>query len=118
MRMGARTIAVCAIACFHASPGAAQRTLTLPEALARAREQAPQIVSARLTMDEVRARLLGASLRFQENPEISAAIGKPMTAPMARPVLRPAIRSGLAQVTESWRCGLRARAGEGLTSRW
>ena len=75
MRMGAGTIAVCAIACFHASPGAAQRTLTLPEALARAREQAPQIVSARLTMDEVRGRLLGASLRFQENPEISGAIG-------------------------------------------
>ena len=61
MRMGAGTIAVCAIACFHASPGAAQRTLTLAEVLARAREQAPQIVSARLAMEETRGRLLGAS---------------------------------------------------------
>ena len=75
MRMGTRTIAVCAIVCFHASPGAAQRTLTLPDVLARAREQAPQIVSARLAMEEARGRLLGASLRFQENPEITGALG-------------------------------------------
>ena len=75
MRMGTRTIAVCALVCFHASPGIAQRTLTLPDVLARAREQAPQIVSARLAMEEARGRLLGASLRFQENPEISGAIG-------------------------------------------
>ena len=74
MRMGTRTIAVCAIVCFHASPGAAQRTLTLPDVLARAREQAPQIVSARLAMEEARGRLLGASLRFQENPEITGAL--------------------------------------------
>ena len=75
MRMGTRTIAVCAIACLYANPGAAQRTLTLSEALARAREQAPQIVSARLAMEEVRGRLLGASLQFQENPEIDGALG-------------------------------------------
>jgi outer membrane protein TolC len=75
MRTGTRTIAVCAIACLYANPGAAQRTLTLSEALARAREQAPQIVSARLVMEEVRGRLLGASLQFQENPEIDGALG-------------------------------------------
>jgi cobalt-zinc-cadmium efflux system outer membrane protein len=75
MRMGTRTIAVCAIVCCHASLGEAQRTLTLPDVLARAREQAPQIVSARLAMEEARGRLLGASLRFQENPEITGALG-------------------------------------------
>jgi cobalt-zinc-cadmium efflux system outer membrane protein len=75
MRMGTRTFAVCAFVCLHANPGIAQRTLTLPDVVARAREQAPQIVSARLAMEEARGRLLGASLRFQENPEISGALG-------------------------------------------
>ena len=49
--------------------------MTLAEVLARAREQAPQIVSARLAMEEARGRLLGASVRFQANPEIDAALG-------------------------------------------
>jgi cobalt-zinc-cadmium efflux system outer membrane protein len=49
--------------------------MTLAEVLARAREQGPQIVSARLAMEEARGRLLGASIRFQANPEIDAALG-------------------------------------------
>jgi cobalt-zinc-cadmium efflux system outer membrane protein len=49
--------------------------LTLADVLARAREQAPQIVSARLAMEESRGRLLGASLRFQENPQLTGALG-------------------------------------------
>jgi cobalt-zinc-cadmium efflux system outer membrane protein len=49
--------------------------MTLPEILAYARERAAQIVSARLAQEEVRGRLLGASVRFQANPEIDAAIG-------------------------------------------
>ena len=76
MRMGTRTVAVCAVVCFHAGTAAAQgRTMTLAEVLARAREQAPQIVSARLALEEARGRLLGASVRFQANPEIDAALG-------------------------------------------
>jgi outer membrane protein, heavy metal efflux system len=76
MRMGTRTMAVCAFVCLHAGAGAAQsRMLTLSEVLARAREQAPQIVSARLALEEVRVRLVGASLRFQSNPQIDAAVG-------------------------------------------
>jgi cobalt-zinc-cadmium efflux system outer membrane protein len=55
--------------------GAQSRSLTLADVLAHAREQAPQIVSARLALEEARARLLGASLRFQTNPEIDAALG-------------------------------------------
>jgi cobalt-zinc-cadmium efflux system outer membrane protein len=55
--------------------GAQSRSLTLADVLTRAREQAPQIVSARLALEEARGRLLGASLRFQTNPEIDAALG-------------------------------------------
>jgi cobalt-zinc-cadmium efflux system outer membrane protein len=49
--------------------------MTLAEVLGRAREQAPQIVSARLALEETRGRLLGASLRFQTNPELAAGLG-------------------------------------------
>jgi cobalt-zinc-cadmium efflux system outer membrane protein len=76
MRMGTKTVAVCAVVCLYASAGAAQgRALTLSELLARAREQAPQIVSARLALEEARGRLLGASVRLQANPQIDAAVG-------------------------------------------
>jgi cobalt-zinc-cadmium efflux system outer membrane protein len=49
--------------------------MTLSDVLTRAREQAPQIVSARLALEETRARLIGASLRFQSNPELDAWVG-------------------------------------------
>ncbi len=76
MRTGTRAVAVCAAACLHAGVAAAQSTvMTLTEVLARAREQAPQIVSARLALEESRGRLAGASVRFQSNPQIDAAIG-------------------------------------------
>jgi len=51
------------------------RPMTLADVLTRARAQAPQIVSARLTLEETRARLLGASLRFQNNPELDIGVG-------------------------------------------
>jgi outer membrane protein, heavy metal efflux system len=76
MRTGTRAVAVCAVVCLHAGVAAAQsRVMTLAEVLARAREQAPQIVSARLALEESRGRLTGASVRFQSNPQIDAAIG-------------------------------------------
>jgi cobalt-zinc-cadmium efflux system outer membrane protein len=49
--------------------------MTLEEVLARAREQAPQIVSARLAVEEARGRLLGSSVRLQSNPQVDAAVG-------------------------------------------
>ncbi|MGH3338713.1 MAG: TolC family protein, partial [Propionibacteriaceae bacterium] len=49
--------------------------MTLADVLARAREQAPQIVGARLLLEETRARLIGASLRQQNNPELDVAVG-------------------------------------------
>jgi outer membrane protein, heavy metal efflux system len=76
MRIGSPAVAVCAALCLQAGSVSAQtRVLTLADVLARAREQAPQIVSARLALEETRGRLLGASLRFQANPEIDASLG-------------------------------------------
>jgi len=76
MRMGTWTVAVCAAVCLHAAEAAGQgRTLTLPEVFARAREQAPQIVSARLAVEEARGRLTGASTKLQSNPQLDAALG-------------------------------------------
>lgn len=78
MRIGSCAVAVCAAICVHASVANAQApgpTMTFAEVLARAREQAPQIVSARLAVEETRGRLLGASLRFQTNPELEANLG-------------------------------------------
>jgi len=84
MRIGRCAVAVCAAVCLQAGVAAAQaRNLTLAEVLARAREHAPQIVSARLALEEARGRLLGASLRFQTNPEIDAGLGN-RTGPDAR----------------------------------
>jgi cobalt-zinc-cadmium efflux system outer membrane protein len=74
--MGRRWLAVCAVVCLHASAAAAQvRITSLADTLSRARERAPEIVSARLALEEIRGRLAGASLRFQSNPDLEAAVG-------------------------------------------
>jgi cobalt-zinc-cadmium efflux system outer membrane protein len=76
MSFRSSVIAVCAVVYLQPAVTHAQvRILTLAEVLARAREQAPQIVSARLALEEARGRLLGASLRLQANPEVDAALG-------------------------------------------
>ena len=76
MRMGAAVVAMCAVMCLQPVKTAAQEArLTLAQVLTRAREQAPEIVSARLALEEVRGRLAGASLRLQSNPQIDAAVG-------------------------------------------
>lgn len=77
MRIGTKTVAACALVCACAHDAAAQSTaLTLAEVLTRARERAPQIVSARLALEETRARLAGASIRVQNNPEIDGWLGR------------------------------------------
>src|SRR5262245_24882774 len=74
--MGTRTLAVCAVVCLHASVAAGQvRIASLADVLTRARDQAPDIVSARLALEEARGRLAGASIRLQSNPEIDASVG-------------------------------------------
>ncbi len=74
MRVAWRTLALVAVFAAGASTAWAQAPLTLSEALSRARERAPQIVSARLAIDEARARLAGASHR-QSNPDVDLAVG-------------------------------------------
>ena len=76
MPTGSKSVFLCLAVCLPGSIASAQRTLTLPEALARAREQAPQIVSARLAIDEARGRLSSASTRFSSNPEIDGGAGR------------------------------------------
>ena len=62
--------------CLHASAAVAQvRIGSLADVLSRAREQAPEIVSARLALEEARGRLAGASIRFQSNPDLDASVG-------------------------------------------
>src|SRR5688572_13277173 len=77
MRTGTRAVAVCTVVCLHAGIAAAQsRVISLVEVQARARQQAPQIVSARLALEEARGRLVGASIRSQVNPQIDFAVGR------------------------------------------
>jgi cobalt-zinc-cadmium efflux system outer membrane protein len=77
MRIGASTILVCAAVWLCEGTTCAQgAALTLADVLARARAQAPQIISARLALDELRGRLVGASLRFQSNPELDVGLGR------------------------------------------
>ena len=74
--MGMRTLAICAAVCLHAGAAVGQvRITSLADVLSRAREQAPEIVSARLALEETRGRLAGASVRFQSNPDLDASIG-------------------------------------------
>ena len=49
--------------------------LTLSETLVRARQQSPSVLIALARIDESRARLVGAGLRFPENPALDIAGG-------------------------------------------
>lgn len=49
--------------------------ISLGQALELARQRAPAILAARDRIEEVRGRLLGASMRFQDNPVIEGAAG-------------------------------------------
>lgn len=61
-----------------ALPAAAQQSgvLTFEEVLGRARESAPAIVAARMRIDEVRSRIIGASLFFPSNPTLDVEAGR------------------------------------------
>jgi cobalt-zinc-cadmium efflux system outer membrane protein len=74
MRVAWTTLALIAALLSNATVAVAQVPLTLAEALARARERAPQIVSARLAIEESRARLTGAD-HLQSNPEFDVGVG-------------------------------------------
>ena len=55
---------------------AAQTALTYEEALSRARSRAPRVLTAADRIQEVRARLRGASVLLQNNPEVDFAAGR------------------------------------------
>jgi cobalt-zinc-cadmium efflux system outer membrane protein len=59
----------------HPTLVSAQTPLTLTEVLARARTMAPDVVSARLALEEARGRLVGASVRNTQNPELGVTVG-------------------------------------------
>ena len=56
-------------------PAFAQETLTLDDALARARAHSPAVLAARARVEEARARVRGAG-RALANPEVEAAAGR------------------------------------------
>ena len=56
-------------------PAAQAQPLTFEEALATARDKAPRVAVARARLDEARGRLVGAQLRFRENPVLDVAAG-------------------------------------------
>lgn len=78
MGMARPLLTLCGVTALVLAPvrAGAQTTMTLNEALARARQVAPQIVGGRLAIDEARARVVGADLRFQTNPELDLGIGR------------------------------------------
>ena len=76
MRPFRRVTFVVSLALAAPTVGMAQESLTLEQALARARERTSAVLSARARVEEARARLNAASLLFPENPEVDAAAGR------------------------------------------
>ena len=78
MRLGRLPLAACAAVLLLWPETASGQTtrLTLSDALSRARERGPRVITARLALEETRGRLVGAGLRFQTNPELEAALGR------------------------------------------
>jgi cobalt-zinc-cadmium efflux system outer membrane protein len=75
MRVVRTALALASVLVLPAREVHAQGALNLAEVLARARAQAPRIVSVRLALDEARGRLTGASIRQTSNPELDFAVG-------------------------------------------
>ena len=75
MRVACTGLALASVVLLGSHVVSAQTVLTLADVLAKAREQAPEIVSARLALAEARGRVTGASIRQQANPEIDVNVG-------------------------------------------
>lgn len=74
MRFLQKLVFVVTLELLVTAPGTCEVALTLEQALTRAREQAPSVVSARARIEESRARLGAASLL--RDPEMDAAAGR------------------------------------------
>jgi cobalt-zinc-cadmium efflux system outer membrane protein len=68
-----RSIALAGVALLAALPAS---SLTLDEALQRARQSAPAVVAARMRIDEARGRVAGAALRLTSNPTLDVEAGR------------------------------------------
>ena len=75
MRVSCTVLALACAASLWPGAAGAQIVLGLADVLGRAREQAPQIVVARLAVAEAQGRVAGASLRLQMNPELDLNAG-------------------------------------------
>ena len=75
MRVGSSALALVGVVSLCSSVVSAQTVLTLADVLTRARAHAPQIVSARLALEEARGRVAGASLRLPSNPDVDISVG-------------------------------------------
>jgi cobalt-zinc-cadmium efflux system outer membrane protein len=76
MRIFRKVVLVASLALTGPGIGTAQDPLTLEQALLRARDRTPSVLSARARIEEARARLGAASLLLRENPEVDAAAGR------------------------------------------
>ena len=74
MRVACTALALAGVSLWS-SAASAQTVLTLEEVLSRARTQAPQVIAARMAIEEARGNLLGASVRLTSNPELDLSIG-------------------------------------------
>jgi cobalt-zinc-cadmium efflux system outer membrane protein len=74
-----RVVALGVVLLAAAPAAQGQTPLTLADVLTRARERAPQIANARFALDEAQGRMLGASLRAQDNPELDVQVGDRQT---------------------------------------
>jgi cobalt-zinc-cadmium efflux system outer membrane protein len=74
------TLRLCAavpvfVCLLQSNAGAQSVSLSLEEALALAREQSPAVLIARARIEEARARLIGARVRFRDNPTFDVGGG-------------------------------------------
>lgn len=77
MRSLFRGAMLCVACCVPAAPAIAQPiVLALPDVIARARTESPDVVVASLSLEESRGRLIGASRRLQTNPDLDTALGR------------------------------------------
>jgi cobalt-zinc-cadmium efflux system outer membrane protein len=68
-------LAAGSIAVFSCAAYAQEASMTLDQALARARQRAPRILAAQDQIREARGRLVGASVLLQENSVVEATAG-------------------------------------------
>ena len=73
--MKAKGLTFVIVVCAATAIAHAQQTITLEEALLRARTRAAKILSAQDRIAEARGRLIGASLLLPENPTIAGSVG-------------------------------------------